>query len=201
MLTTDNTEIRRLFGRAQFAFGVRVHGIADDQWAAATPCGNWDVRTLVNHVLAEVRRAVPMLAGRRIEETGDHDDGDLLGDHQVDRWDEAAAEALEAVDEYGAMERTVYLSSGEFHGRDYIMQLFADLLIHAWDLSVATGQDTRLDPDLVAACTAWFVPMSDGYRTVGAVAARVELADDADAQARLLAEFGRAVAADGNDAN
>lgn len=145
---------------------------------------------------------MPLLAGRKIEEVGDRNDGDLLGDHPVDRWDEAADKALEAVEKYGAMERTVYLSSGELHGRDYIMQLFADLLIHAWDLSVAIGQDTRLDPDLVAACAAWFAPMSDGYRTVGAVAARVELAGAADAQARLLAEFGRAVAAaDGNDAN
>ena len=51
----------------------------------ATPCTEWDVRALVNHVLGEIRWAVPLFAGSTIAEVGDRFDGDLLGDDPVGR--------------------------------------------------------------------------------------------------------------------
>lgn len=180
-----------LFRRALDAFGASVHGVADHHWAMTTPCPDWDVRSLVNHLLFELRWAVPLLAGRTIAEVGDRFDGDLLGDDPAGRWDDAAREALAAVDDEGAMERTVHLSFGDFPGREYAMQLFADLLIHGWDLRVATGQDARLDPDLVNACAVWFAAVADGYRQAGAVGPRLEVPADAGPQERLLAAFGR----------
>lgn len=191
MTSVEGIEVRGLYRRAQDAFGARVHGVADDGWAAATPCTDWDVQSLVNHVLSEVRWAVPLLAGRTIAEVGDRFDGDLLGDDPAGRWDDAAREALAAVDDEGAMERIVHLSFGDFPGRDYAMQLYADLLIHGWDLSVATRQDTRLDPELVNACAVWFAGVADGYRQAGAVGPRLDVPNDADPQERLLAAFGR----------
>ena len=79
------------------------------------------------------------------------------------------------------MDRIVHLSFGDFPGRVYAMQLFADLLIHGWDLSVATGQDIRLDPELVDACAAWFADWADGYREFGAVADPPPVGPDAGA--------------------
>src|SRR5215203_670981 len=35
---------------------------------------------------------------------------------------------------------------------------FMDVLIHTWDVARATGQDEKLDPDLVEACSAMFLP-------------------------------------------
>jgi uncharacterized protein (TIGR03086 family) len=92
------------------------------------------------------------------------------------------------------MERTVHLSFGDFPGSEYAMQLFADLLIHGWDLATATAQDARLDPGLVDACAAWFDGVAQGYRAGGAVAPTPVIPPGADAQARLLAEFGRVAA-------
>ena len=46
----------------------------------------------------------------------------------------------------GALERTVQLSLGDASGQEYVMQLTADLAVHAWDLARATGQDATLDP-------------------------------------------------------
>lgn len=191
MTTAGPIDARQLYRRAQDAFGAGVHGVADDQWALSTPCPDWDVRSLVNHLLFELRWAVPLLAGRTIAEVGDRFDGDLLGDDPAGRWDEAAREALAAVDDEGAMERTVHLSFGDFPGREYAMQLFADLLVHGWDLRVATGQDARLDPDLVNGCAVWFAAVADGYRQAGAVGPLLEVPDDAGPQERLLAAFGR----------
>ena len=91
----------------------------------------------------------------------------------------------------GALERVVDLSSGPTPAREYVSQLFADHLIHAWDLARAIGADERLDPELVDACAAWFASMEDLYRSIGAIGPRAETAPGADAQTTLLAAFGR----------
>jgi uncharacterized protein (TIGR03086 family) len=98
---------------------------------------------------------------------------------------------VRAVEEDGAMERIVHLSFGDFPGREYTLQLFADHLIHAWDLARAIGAEERLDTGLVASCATWFEAVEDTYRSAGAIAARPPVPDDADAQTVLLARFGR----------
>jgi uncharacterized protein (TIGR03086 family) len=185
------TDVRKLHQRAAEAFGARVHAIRDDQWSEGTPCSEWDVRGLVNHLVYENRWMPLLLAGSTIAEIGDRFEGDLLGDDGKAAWDESAAEAIAAVHADGAMERTVHLSFGDFPGREYTMQVFADLLIHGWDLARAIGADERLDPELVESCANWFGAMEEGYRAAGAIGPRVETAPDADAQTRLLAQFGR----------
>ena len=157
------TQTRDLYRRASDTFGANVHRVRPYQWDLPTPCTEWDVRTLVNHVVGENRWAVPLFGGGTIAEVGDRFDGDLLGADPMAAWDESAAEALAVIDEMGATERTVHLSFGDFPGREYAMQLFADLLVHGWDLARATGQDEILDPELVAACAGWFAELAPAW--------------------------------------
>jgi len=172
-------------------FGARVSQIGDGQWEAGTPATEWNVRDLVSHVVLEDLWAPPLFAGSTISEVGDRFEGDVLGPDPQAVWRAASAHALEAADAPGAMDRTVHLSFGDFPGREYAMQLFADHLIHAWDLARAIGADERLDPALVEACAAWFTAVEDAYRGAGAIAARPAVPGGAGAQTRLLAMFGR----------
>jgi uncharacterized protein (TIGR03086 family) len=192
-LDSQNLErdARDLHQRATEAFGQHVRAIRDDQWNAPTPCSEWDVRRLLNHVVAEMCWSPPLLEGRTIAEVGDRFDGDVLGADAKAAWDDSAAEAVAAVYTDGSMEHTVHLSFGDFPGREYTMQLFTDLLIHGWDLARGIGDDERLDPELVEACGNWFAPIEEAYRAGGAIGPRVDLPAEADAQARLLAMFGR----------
>ena len=180
-----------LHQRASREFGERVRLIGGDQWSVPTPCTDWDVRALVNHLAYENLWTVPLMEGRTVEEVGDRFEGDVLGEDPMGTYDSAAARAIAAVHEDGAMERTVHLSFGDFPGGEYGMQLFADHLVHAWDLARALGVDERLDPELVDACAQWFVSMEEPYRAAGAIGPRPEVASDADGQSRLLAMFGR----------
>lgn len=184
-------DVPELHRRATDAFDQRVRAIGDDQWHLPTPCSEWDVRDLVNHVTAEDLWTAPLLAGQTIEQVGDRFDGDVLGSDPKGAWARAVAEARQAVQEEGAMERTVHLSFGDFPGGEYALQLFTDHLIHAWDLARAIGADETLDDDLVAACAEWFDAAEDSYRAGGAIADAPEVPADADAQTRLLARFGR----------
>jgi uncharacterized protein (TIGR03086 family) len=188
---TMGNDVSKLHRRAAKAFGAHVHAIRDDQWELPTPCSEWNVRQLVNHLVYENRWTAPIFAGRTIAEVGDRFEGDLLGDDPRAAWDDAAKEAVDAVQEQGAMERTVHLSFGDVPGSEYAMQLFADHLIHGWDLARAIGADERLDTGMVDACARWFVANEAGYRSSGAVGPRPDLPHDADPQTRLLAAFGR----------
>ena len=180
-----------LHRRAVEEFDARVRAVGDDQWELPTPCSDWNVRQLVNHLVYENRWTVPLMEGGTIAEVGDRYEGDLLGDDPRAAWADSSAEAVRAVQADGALQRTVDLSSGPTAATEYVSQLFADHLIHAWDLARAVGAEERLDPELVDACAAWFASMEATYRAIGAIGDRPETPPGADAQTVLLAAFGR----------
>jgi uncharacterized protein (TIGR03086 family) len=180
-----------LHRRAVAEFDARVRAVGDDQWELPTPCSDWSVRQLVNHLVYEDRWTVPLMEGTTIAEVGDRYEGDLLGDDPKGAWAESSAEAVAAVQADGALGQMVDLSSGPTPATEYVSQLFADHLIHAWDLARAVGADDRLNPELVEACAAWFADMEPHYRAAGAIGKRPETPPGADAQTTLLAAFGR----------
>jgi uncharacterized protein (TIGR03086 family) len=184
-------DIPAMFRRAVAEFDARVQQIGDQDWQATTPDEEWSVRDLVSHVVGEDLWAPPLLAGSTIAEVGDRFDGDVLGADPKAAWEQASAAAVKAVEDDGAMDRIVHLSFGDFPGREYAMQMFADHLIHAWDLARAIGADERLDTALIASCATWFDSAEDAYRSAGAIGARPPVHGEADAQTVLLARFGR----------
>jgi uncharacterized protein (TIGR03086 family) len=173
------------------AFAEKVANVRLDQWNAPTPCSDWDVRALVNHVVYEQRWSVPLFAGATIAEVGDRFEGDLLGDDPALSAAEAAEDAKAAVSETGALERVVHLSIGDTRAVEYVWQLLADHLIHGWDLAVATGSDPKLDPEAVHACRDWFTHRERRYRDAGIIGPRRDLGPNASVQDELLAAFGR----------
>src|SRR6188768_4067653 len=157
---------------------------AAGDWSAPTPCTDWDVRALVNHVVGEDRWTKPLVDGKTIAEVGDALDGDLLGEDDPKAVARAAAdEALTAVAERLPAGGKVHLSYGEEDIEEYIRQLVADHLIHGWDLAAATGQSRTLDPELVDEVAEWFRNREDVYRSSGAIAARPDAAADGSPQA------------------
>lgn len=180
-----------LHQRACAEFGNRLRAVRADQWTSTTPCTEWDVRALVNHIVYEDLWTPPLMAGQTIAEVGDRFEGDVLGDDPVGAYDKASADAIVAVHEEGALTRIVHLSFGDVPGEEYVWQLFTDHLIHAWDLARGIGADESLNPDLVNACAGWFAEREEIYRSSGAIGPAMTVAADAGPQTRLLAAFGR----------
>jgi uncharacterized protein (TIGR03086 family) len=172
-------------------FGRRVAAIRDDQWHDATPCSEWDVRMLVNHLVYEDRWAPHLTKGETVEEVGDRYDGDQLGDDPKGAWDDAIAGALAAFREPGVLERTVHLSFADVPGAEYLTQITGDHLIHAWDLARGIGADDALDPELVAWAWEMVQPQEPMLRASGMFGERVDVPADADTQTKLLAIVGR----------
>ena len=72
--------------RGMGEFDRRVRAVHPEQWANSTPCTEWDVRALVNHVVTEQLWAPLLLDGATVEDIGDRFDGDQLGDDPVAAW-------------------------------------------------------------------------------------------------------------------
>ncbi len=182
-------DVRVLHNRSIDGFKKAVVDIGDDVWARATPCDGWSVRDLVNHVVAEELWTAPLLGGRTIAEVGDRYDGDVLGPDPVTAAvmaGESAARAAERAD----LDATVHLSFGDVPARFYLEQLFADHVVHAWDLSAATGGVYPMEADLVDECTRWFERHEDEYRAAGAIGDRPTDLPEGGLD-RLLVMFGR----------
>ena len=182
-------DVRSWLKDAAAGFGSCLEGVADEQWSSPTPDAEWDVRALVAHVVDEQLWAPPLLAGRTIDDIGDEIPSDPLGDDSVAAQRNATAAMVDALEDLD-LDATVHLSFGDVPAQEYLMQLFADHLLHTWDLARATGQPERLDPELVAVCATWFVGREDLYRQSGAIGPAVTV-EGGDAQSELLGRFGR----------
>lgn len=184
-------DVFTLYHRSVETWADRVNAVRPEQWDLPTPCRDWSVRDLANHVTGEDRWTVPLMRGSTPEEVGHQLDGDLLGDDPIRSSLAAAADATTVVRETLPSDEPVHLSYGDEGRAEYLHQLAADHLVHGWDLAVATGSDPRLDPTLVHEVAAWFAEREEMYRSAGVVGARAVGVADGDAQAALLAGFGR----------
>jgi uncharacterized protein (TIGR03086 family) len=185
------TSLPEAHRRALDATGRIVRGVDARQMSGSTPCDAFDVRGLLNHLVSGNLWVEPLVSGKTIEEVGDQYDGDVVGADPSAAYDASARVAADAFERPGAMEAPVAVSYGPVPGEVYAGHRFIDVLIHGWDLAVATGQDTTLDPSLVDTCWEIVRPQQDLLRGSGAFGTEVEVRADADSQTRLLAVLGR----------
>ena len=57
-------DLNTLYHRTVEAWADRVNAVGPDQWDEPTPCRDWTVRELVNHVVGEDRWTVPLVEGQ-----------------------------------------------------------------------------------------------------------------------------------------
>ncbi|MFD6100466.1 TIGR03086 family metal-binding protein [Nocardiopsis flavescens] len=180
-----------LHGIALEEFDRRVRLVRMTDWALPTPCADWDVHDLVDHLATEQLWVPPLLEGRTVEEVGDRFDGDVLGEEPLAVWEVAAREARAAWLQPSAHGRTVHLSFGDAPAQEYLWQMTFDLGVHAWDLARALDADETLDPDLAAELYGWARRQDLGPGSM--FDAPVEVGEEAGVQERLLALTGRAL--------
>jgi uncharacterized protein (TIGR03086 family) len=187
-------ELLELFQRAQAQFTDRVDAVEPDQWDdEALP--DWTVADLVAHLVNEALWVPPLLAGEPfdlVDGRFPEDTTDLLGDDPFTGWESAADAALSAFAEDDALVRTVRLSRGPTPATQYILEMTADLTVHAWDLARATDGDTDLDGELVTAALLVAEQLPE-EGVPGLFDPPIEVSTSAPPQMRLLARYGRKV--------
>ncbi len=178
------------YRRALLHTGRIVVGVLPEHLSQPTPCRDWDVRLLLNHIIGGNYMFALVAAGGRADPTGDMDDHTLPdpGSNYV-----ASAEAvLAAWAAPGAMERRCHMSFGDIPAPAAVSIHFLDIVVHGWDLARATGQDTTIEPDLAAeALDISHGLLSPELRDTGVFGPEIPISDDNPLHDRLAAFMGR----------
>ena len=177
-------------GQALRAFDKAVHAIGTD-WERATPCTEWTVRDLVNHMAGEQLWAPPLLAGATLDDVGDEFDGDVLGDDPVSTWESAVEAARDAFLGEGVLLRTVHTSSGLISATDYGWQMTIDAAVHSWDLAIALGAPNPIKEALAERLLDVVRPWVDEWQGIGLFDPPVAVGRKAGPSTRLVALLGR----------
>ena len=174
------------YARLADAFVAKVAAVPEDAWSNPTPCEEWTARDIVRHVV-DTQAMFLGFVGREM--------GDLPS---VDDDPEAAVRAATGRTLHDLEDPDLAAETFEgFMGTQRYEEgvdrfLCADLIVHGWDLAKATGQDTEIPDEDVAAMRelAEAFP-SEAMRGPGAFGPEVEVPDDASEQDKLLAFLGR----------
>src|ERR1700739_4885967 len=148
MLNNGSPDPLRLYRAATDRAVAIVEAVRSDQLGWPTPCSEWTVQQLIDHLVGGAEYLLAAATG--VEPVPS--EGAPGTDYRM-----CVDKVLTALELPGAMERVCVSPLGfDWSVADAIAGTFMDVLIHSWDLTRATGQDERLDARLVEACGAMF---------------------------------------------
>ena len=167
-----------------------VAGIRDDQLGDPTPCAGTPVAGLLAHVVG-LTTAFRMAA----EKTPVAGVPSALPDDLPPDWRTRIPTQLDALvaawQQPSAWEGTAEAGGVTMPAPVAAAVTLDEVLVHGWDLAVATGQHYTADPASVAACTEFAAQAAAQGPTPGLFGPPVPVPDDAPPLDRLLGLTGR----------
>lgn len=183
----------QMLQRAVDDAGRLVDRVSPDELTNPTPCSEWTVRDLINHVTggatmfamsAEEGSVPDEVMGRLMT-------GDNLGTDYKAAFNTATARAMAAFQQPGVLEKMVKLPFGEMPAGVALNIAVFDVTTHAVDLARATGQ-TIADPELLEAALGMGKEMiGPDLRQPGIFDPEQAAPSNASAEDQLLAFAGR----------
>ncbi|WP_433324256.1 TIGR03086 family metal-binding protein [Spirillospora sp. CA-294931] len=186
-------ETRSLMVPAAEAAARIVRDVPTDRLDAPTPCPDWSVRDVVNHLIYWSARGATA-AHKQQPPPGPGEDHDFTAEGD---WAELYAvqvrKSAEAWSEAAAWEGQTSLSGAQ-PGMPAPMiggMLLGECVLHGWDLAVATGQPAAFPGEIVQAAYDQLVPTAEMGRQYDAFGPEVPVPDTAPLLDRLLGLSGR----------
>ena len=121
-----------------------VRAVEPGQLSAPTPCSEFQVRALINHLIFENLAHAALADGTAIP--APDRSTDYVGDDHVAAYRDSARAVRAAFARPGMV--TQRYGPMEAPGSMLVQQLIIELLSHGWDLARATGWGTNLAPDV-----------------------------------------------------
>lgn len=183
----ESEDIAHRHRRICKGFGDEV-SMVGDQWQSQSPCGEWDARGVLEHVIG----FHDVLLLRPLREKPERPKGDPLG-----RWS-ATFEALDLLlSRPGLFDRVVdvprlgHNPPSQVDAARLVPLLSLDVLVHTWDLARAAGHEIRLDPQLCRTFLEGLPSDETALAKTGMYERSRKVPAGSDAQAILLARLGR----------
>jgi len=129
------TDLLQMLKLADAGFDLRVREVGNEDWNLATPCVDWDVYRLVNHVVIGAARYGRLVRGGTRDAFIAERAIDALLDGAAPAWESNARTCREAFAEPGAPARIVPFSTGEIPGSRLLSIRIVEVAVHTWDLA------------------------------------------------------------------
>src|SRR5262249_29953521 len=184
-------DLPALLGETIASTGKVVAGVRPDQLDDPTPCSEWDVRALLNHLIGVAEMFSHVAEGKPIPPPDPNTDY-FVGEEYAAAYDSATARVLAAWQKPGALAATITLPLGDVPGSVGASINFIDVLVHGWDVAKATGQDAHLAPEFAEpALELARGIVNDRVRQAGAFGPAISVSADSPMGDRLVAFLGR----------
>lgn len=180
--------------RAVAGTAAIVKGIGEGDLVRPTPCTEWNVHQLLNHVVGALWLADGLFADRAPRHAagpGALPESDLVGSDPTAAYAEASAAALASARLDGTLERPHTTPVGQLPGPVLAGFTTLDVVVHGWDLARATGQRADFDPEVVEDVLAFALEAVTDDTRAPFIGPALPAAPDAAAIDRLIAHMGR----------
>ncbi|MGQ4388001.1 TIGR03086 family metal-binding protein [Streptomyces sp. SAS_270] len=170
--------------------GDLVEGVDADQLGLPTPCADYDVETLVNHIVGWLQLFEAGCHGRVHEgDAANH----RCGDDPAAEFRAAAAGLVAGWEKYGFDREVAVTGSNKLPAEAVFNMTLMEYLTHGWDLAVATAQPIPFtDQEAAETLTRAEATLPPEYRGKDmAFGEIVPVGDEASAVDRLVAFLGR----------
>lgn len=155
-----------------------LSAIQADQLSLPTPCAEWDVEQLIEHLVATPALFLVMARGDTPDWSAEQAP---LGSNWVPAFRSAAADLMR-----------VWHEAGDSADPGRVDWQTAEFAVHTWDLARATGQSTDLDPEVAQRGLAFMSSVLSTPEARGHYfGPEVPVADDASPYDRIAAFAGR----------
>jgi uncharacterized protein (TIGR03086 family) len=187
-------ELRDTLELATTSARCAVAGVRPDHMALPTPCTEWNVRALLNHLLGTLWLGAGLLADRTPEvvmQPGGQPETDLVGDDPLAAYDRGVEKLLTAArlpSAFTAPHRTPF---GEMPANMLAGFTATDIAVHGWDLARATSQQGALPETLAQHCLEFSLMAMPANGRPPSIGPEVPVPSDASVTDRLVAFLGR----------
>ena len=179
-MTDEAPDLRAVHTAALTEVQRLVDGVRSEQLEALTPCGDWDVRLLLGHLVAGNRRFAAAASGASMMAAL----GEIAPESDSAAYAESARQAIDAWRDPAALDQDKGVMLLTVH--------LAELLIHGWDLARATGQQPQFGEPILDVVEPFGKALMPTERPDGmGFAPAAEAPDDASRLDRLAAFYGR----------
>ncbi|HVT77506.1 MAG TPA: TIGR03086 family metal-binding protein [Acidimicrobiales bacterium] len=172
-------ELLDLYRKASVWAIEKVNGAIDLD--AATPCDEWNLRTLLDHMLETQQYFAATAEGREAAPPSPNPPAQISDDPAADL--SAVRDAIVAS----------YADADVLEQKGFGLGAAAgDFLIHGWDVARASQQDATMPPDVAEGVFNFVYGQFTAENRHGVFKPEIPVAPDADIQTKLLAYAGRA---------
>lgn len=168
-----------------------VGKVEDEQLELLTPCQNWNVRTLANHLVFWAAFRSEVAARKQTPPPERESDVDLITGDWVGTFEHQVHRAVAAWGEPGALEGMTAVAGGQTPAPVIAQMLVGELVVHGWDLAKATGQELTVDPEVADATHATVVLFAEMGLEAQIFGDPVAVPDSAPVLDKALALSGR----------